>query len=130
MVGYLTADGELVIADVSGPGTNGRCMPHNVTIDGDHSQRFCDLAFHSSDGKLDFVGDWHCHPSICIHPSEGDRRAMKLLAETPSLVPNPVSLIYSSFLRIFRIYEWVDSNQRLVAIPHRRLRFDPHLSRP
>ncbi len=125
MVGYVTSEGELVIADVEGPGPNGRCMAYNVTIDGEHSQRFCDLAYYNSSGKLDFVGDWHCHPSICIRPSCGDRQAMKLLAETPGLIANPVSLIYSSILRIFRIYEWVASEQRLVAIPHRRLKYEP-----
>lgn len=125
MVGYTTDENELVITDVAGPGLNGKCMPFNVTVDGEHSQRFCDLAYRDSGGKLDFVGDWHCHPSICIRPSEGDRQAMKLLAETPGLVPNPVSLIYSSFLRVFRIYEWVDPAQRLIVVPHRRLRCDP-----
>jgi integrative and conjugative element protein (TIGR02256 family) len=130
MVGYVTDENELIITDVAGPGLNGKCMPFNVTVDGEHSQQFCDLAFRDSGGKHDFVGDWHCHPSICIRPSKGDRQAMKLLAETPGLIPNPVSLIYSSLLRIFRIYEWVDSEQSLVAIPHRRLKSDPQLSRP
>jgi len=125
MVGFVTDEHELVIADVAGPGQNGKCMPFNVTVDGEHSQRFCDLAYRNSGGKFDFVGDWHCHPSICIRPSEGDRQAMKLLADTPGLVPNPVSLIYSSFLRVFRIYEWVEPAQRLIVVPHRRLRRDP-----
>lgn len=124
MVGYVTHENELVITDVSGPGLKGRRMPFNVTVDGEHAERFCDRAFRDSGGKLDFVGDWHSHPSICIRPSEGDRLAMKLLAETPGLVPNPVSLIYSSRLRTFRIYEWFGTNQMLTVVPHQRLRRD------
>jgi len=124
MVGYVTHENELVITDVSGPGLNGRRMPFNVTVDGEHSKQFSDRAFRDSGGKLDFVGDWHSHPSICIRPSEGDRLAMKLLADTPGLVSNPVSLICSSLLKIFRIYEWANSTQTLTAVPHIRLRRD------
>lgn len=124
MVGYVTHENELVITDVSGPGLQGRRMPWNVTVDGEHSKQFSDRAFRDSGGKLDFVGDWHSHPSICIHPSEGDRLAMKLLAETPGLVSNPVSLIFSSRLRTFRVYEWFDARQKLIVVPHRRLRRD------
>ena len=38
MVGYVTHENELVITDVSGPGLNGRRMPFNVTVDGEHSK--------------------------------------------------------------------------------------------
>jgi integrative and conjugative element protein (TIGR02256 family) len=119
MVGYISNE-TLVIADVSGPGPHGKCLPYSVTIDGDHSKTFCDSAYASSNGKLDFVGDWHCHPSTSLRPSEGDRRAMQLLAETPGLPSNPVSLIYSSILGTYRVFAWHKSTSRLIALPRGR----------
>jgi proteasome lid subunit RPN8/RPN11 len=91
-------------------------MPYNVTIDGKHSQQFCDRAHAKSCGKWDYVGDWHSHPGVCVKPSEGDRLAMSLMARTPGLVSNPVSLIYSAILKYYRVYEWQVDSERLVRV--------------
>ena len=117
MVGFLTEDQALVITDVEGPGPRGKCLPFNVTIDGEYSQKFCDMLHRNTNGAWDFVGDWHCHPGIFLRPSVGDCLAMKLLADTPGLVANPVSLIYSRVLRTYRIYEWENCQERLIALP-------------
>lgn len=104
MVGWTAADGILRVVDVSGPGEAGTCGKYMVTIDGDHSQRFCDAAFYRSKGRIDFVGDWHCHPSYLIRPSQGDVEAMRLLASVPGLPDHPVSLIHSAFLPKFKVF--------------------------
>ena len=119
MVGYATDDGRLLITDVSGPGEGGKCLPFAVTVDGQHAKEFCDQAFARSFGAIDFVGDWHCHPAISVRPSEGDRLAIKVLAETPGLPLNPVSLIYSSWTGIYKIYSWDSANQRLRKVKRR-----------
>lgn len=118
MVGFVSHD-ILVVTGLSGPGSKGKCSPTSVTIDGEHSKWFCDLAFSDSGGVVDYVGDWHCHPAFCIQPSSGDERAMKTLAESPGLTPNPVSLIYGSIWGRFKIYQWDRSAERLVPIPHK-----------
>ena len=118
MVGYISRE-NLVITNLDGPGSNGRCSAFSVTIDGEHSKRFCDSEFYHSSGLVDYVGDWHCHPAICIRPSSGDERAMEILAKSPGLTPNPVSLIYGSILGRFKIYRWDKSENRLIRISHK-----------
>ena len=119
MVGFESKDGRLIITDIAGPGPKGKCLPFNVMIDGEHSQNFCDQAHRRSNGLWDFVGDWHCHPSFLIRPSEGDQQAMKLLADTPKMPLRLVSLIYSSWTGRFRLYQWCRSEQRLLPVPMR-----------
>ena len=118
MVGFISESEGLVITDLTGPGERGRCNPFSVTIDGDHSQSFCDEAYRSSEGLIDYVGDWHCHPSVYIRPSGEDHKAIKLMAEVPGLPPDPVSLIHGKW-RYFNIFQWIPSEQRLGKISHR-----------
>ncbi len=118
MVGHVSSTNVIYIEDVEGPGPRGICLPYNVTIDGQHSQRFCDEAHEKSNGKWDYIGDWHCHPGISMQPSSGDSEAIRLMAETSGLTASPVSLIYSRILRLYRIYEWDSRRQCLVFIPH------------
>lgn len=119
MVGYVTDSADLFIEDVEGPGPRGVCLPCKVTIDGQHSQLFCDEAHAESEGKWDYVGDWHCHPGVSMSPSGGDCQAMRLMAGTVGLTTNPVSLIYSRALRCYRIYEWNGNGEGLILIPRR-----------
>lgn len=117
MVGFVSGK-VLVVTDLDGPGEMGICSAFSVTIDGEHSKRFCDTAFERSNGLIDYVGDWHCHPSVCIWPSSGDERAMEIIAGAPGLTPNPVSLIYGTVLGRFKIYRWNGSEGTLIRIPH------------
>lgn len=117
MVGYVDENCKLVITHVGGPGPRGKCLPLSVTIDGKHSQEFCDRIHQETNGTCDFVGDWHCHPGFSFSPSSDDSRAMQLLANTPGLIANPVSLIYSRGWRGYRIYEWINSEKCLVLVP-------------
>lgn len=118
MVGFMAEDG-MIVVDLEGPGKKGKCAAFTVTIDGDHSKEFCDAAFRESRGLLDYVGDWHCHPSICLRPSQGDHQAMEILADSPGLTSNPISLIYGSIFGRFKIYKWDDLRRRLVVISHK-----------
>ncbi len=116
MAGYVGPDGDLIITNVSGPGTRASCQLFAVQVDGNHAQEFCDQVYHDSQGKCDYIGDWHCHPGFSLRPSKSDHSAMKLIAETGGIIPNPVSLIYSRLTGKFKTYEWTE-NDGLVMIP-------------
>lgn len=116
MVGYTTPDATLVITDITGPGPKGVCKTYSVTIDGEFSQRFCDQAHIDTEGKSDYIGDWHCHPSLSLRPSPDDETAMKLMANTSGLTTNPVSLIYSRISHRKKAYLWDQDLQQLVPI--------------
>lgn len=117
MVGFVAGNRSLMITDVEGPGPKGKCSPFSVTIDGEHSQQFCDRIHQETNGTWDYVGDWHCHPGFSLRPSDDDSRAMHLLANTPGLVENPVSLIYSRGRRMYRVYEWENCERCLISVP-------------
>lgn len=117
MVGYLLPDATLVITDLAGPGPRGICRFYSVTIDGEHSKSFCDQAFTESGGLCDYVGDWHCHPSLSLQASQGDIDAMETMANTDGLTQYPVSLIYSRINHRMVAYRWEAEESDLVEIP-------------
>jgi integrative and conjugative element protein (TIGR02256 family) len=106
MVGYLTPDSTLVVMDVAGPGPRSILKTYSVTIDGEFSQQFCDHAFRESNGKIDYIGDWHCHPSLSLRPSIDDEAAIRVMAETDGITSFPVSLICSRISRSMKAYVW------------------------
>jgi integrative and conjugative element protein (TIGR02256 family) len=116
MVGHLTPDGTLVITNVAGPGPKSVSKLYSVTIDGEHSQHFCDQAYSETGGKSDYVGDWHCHPSLSLQPSTDDVSAMRLMANTEGLTSTPVSLICSRISRRMKAYVWDNDDQLLIPI--------------
>lgn len=128
MVGYITPDATLVITDIAGPGPRGVCKIYSVTIDGEHSKQFCDQAYANSGGESDYIGDWHCHPSLSLRPSMDDETAMKLMANTAGLTTTPLSLIYSRISHRKKAYLWDQYSQQLVPIPIIKFASDPHNS--
>ena len=118
MVGFMSQN-DLVITDLDGPGINGKLNTFSVTVDGEHSKEFCDFAYFQSGRLIDYVGDWHCHPSICIRPSKGDEQAIATMAKSPGLTTNPLSLIYGSVIGRFKIYQWDQLKSCLIPITHK-----------
>lgn len=110
MVGYVTDDNAIVIKDVAGPGSHGIRRFLSVWIDGDHSQRFSDQAFHQSGGTVDYVGDWHCHPGFSVRPSGRDHAAIKEMAEIKGILSHPISMILSRMSGRFQVYEWSEDS--------------------
>ena len=118
LVGYVQEDREaLVVVDAGGPGPRAALEKFSITIDGAYAQRFCDNCFNESNGRFDYIGDWHKHPGLSLNPSNQDIAAIKAMAEfDQSPTRYPVSLIYSTWLRRFRVYVWNGSDS-LVRIP-------------
>jgi integrative and conjugative element protein (TIGR02256 family) len=104
LVGRVIGD-TVYITAASGPGSNAVLQIFSVEIDGAHAQRFCDAEFRRSDGEVDYVGDWHCHPAISTSPSRRDRKAMAIMSEHEGMATEtPVSLIYSRLTGRYSVY--------------------------
>jgi integrative and conjugative element protein (TIGR02256 family) len=117
LVGYVSEIGSLVVTDAIGPGPKARLERYSVTIDGEYAQRFCDRMSSLSDGRIDYVGDWHKHPGVSLNPSEHDVSAMRTMATFKfSPTRHPISLIYRRWPEAFKAYVW-DGSGLLVRIP-------------
>ncbi len=104
LVGAL-ADGVLLVTSASGPGPRAKLKMCSVLIDGIHAQQFCDAAFRVSQGRTDYLGDWHCHLSVSIKPSAMDLEAMKTMADFEgSPTTTPLTLIFSKYTGKFKTY--------------------------
>jgi integrative and conjugative element protein (TIGR02256 family) len=95
MVGYEGHDNSLVVTHASGPGPRAKLSRMSVLIDGNHAHAFCSRIFRESNGRLDYVGDWHRHVGWSLASSEQDLEAMLTIAEAKCCSAKyPVSLIY------------------------------------
>jgi integrative and conjugative element protein (TIGR02256 family) len=116
LVGYVTNDGELVVTDAAGPGPKAKLERYSVVIDGEHAQKFCNRISHESDGRIDYIGDWHKHTGFSLRPSEHDISAMKTMANFEfSPTKHPVSLIYRRLPPAWQVYVW-DGSGSLIKI--------------
>jgi integrative and conjugative element protein (TIGR02256 family) len=107
----------LIVTNATGPGPKARLEPYSVTIDGEHAQKFCDRMHSLSDGRVDYVGDWHRHPGLSLNPSEHDVSAMRTMAGFKfSPTKHPISLIYRKCPEKFKVYVW-DGSDALSKIP-------------
>ena len=116
LVGYLEAD-TLFVTSASGPGSRAELRMFSVLIDGVHGRDFCSSAFADSHGKVDYVGDWHCHLAFCIRPSAQDHQAMQIMADfKDSPTTTPISLIWSKYTGKVVAYRFT-SLRKLRRIP-------------
>lgn len=104
LVGYLNDSREVIITDACGPGPRAESQLLSIKIDGEYTGNFCNEVFRKSNGRYDYIGDWHCHPSFYIRPSEMDRLTMVELSEVEGLPDFPISVIFSRFTRGFEVY--------------------------
>jgi integrative and conjugative element protein (TIGR02256 family) len=104
LVGYFAGDAVHVTA-ASGPGPKAIRRMFSVEIDGAFAKEFCDAEFKKSDGLVDYVGDWHCHPYFSTRPSGPDYEAMNVMSGfAGSPTRTPITLIYSRLTSRFSVY--------------------------
>lgn len=106
LVGFCKNAKRVEIVDLTGPGPKSMQGIFGVEIDGEHSQNFCDQVYKKSDGAYDYIGDWHCHPSFSVTPSQPDREAISLMASVDGIIDTPVSIILSRFSKKMNCYIW------------------------
>lgn len=114
LVGY-TRECELIACAASGPGPRAELSRHKVMVDGEFAAKFCQQMFERTDGRCDYIGDWHCHLSCLVIPSELDHNAMRIMAEFPSSpTRHPVSVIRAKWSGRTKAYRY---DERLVRVP-------------
>ncbi len=105
LVGYVSDDGALVATHACGPGTKARRCLTSILVEGKYAQAFCDKMYRESDGRFDYVGDWHRHPAQSLRASALDEAAMRtIVASGSSPLSNPISLIYRRANEAFQVY--------------------------
>jgi integrative and conjugative element protein (TIGR02256 family) len=118
LVGYVSEDQALVVTHASGPGPRAKLGPFSVLVDGRHAQRFCDRMSQRTEGRIDYVGDWHRHLGWSLKASSDDLRAMRKVAAFEYCpIKNPASLIYRSLPEGYNIYVLNERNL-LESSPH------------
>ena len=107
--GYVSAENALVVTHASGPGPRAIRRPWSITVDGAYTTAYCNQIYDASDGRLDYIGDWHLHLGWSTAYSNGDLDAMRTIAASGACAaPSPVSLIYSRRLDALVVYGYPD----------------------
>lgn len=84
----------IVITGASGPGPKAHHGRTTFNRDREFCQAFIDRHAGDTDGRIDFVGEWHKHPEPDPWPSSVDQRTYRHLAVDPdSHIDRPVILI-------------------------------------
>lgn len=117
LVGYVDAAGRTVITAIVGPGPRAFRTPSRFRRDGEYAQREVDLLHRQSDGRDDYVGEWHSHPAP-VGPSGIDRGSMEWIGENERYRREQPFLIIMqrTRLRFWRplTYRWI--GERLTEI--------------
>jgi len=94
LIGYRRGS-EIRVTAASGPGPKSERNLTSVLVDGEFAQKFTVDAFSASNGKVDYVGDWHCHLNFLIGPSDLDLEAMRIVSESGAiLTATPITMIW------------------------------------
>ena len=76
LVGHIDPEGRTRITAVVGPGPRALHTPNRFRRDGQYAQAEVDRLHRDSDGRDDYVGEWHSHPQNV--PASGvDRGSME-----------------------------------------------------
>jgi integrative and conjugative element protein (TIGR02256 family) len=117
LVGYVDRDGRTVLTAVVGPGPGAIHSRSRFRRDGDYAQAEVDRLHLASDGRDDYIGEWHSHPDAG-GPSYVDRGSMSWISNNPSYGRrDPVLLIMERVRKRAwrpRAYRWVED--RLVEV--------------
>jgi integrative and conjugative element protein (TIGR02256 family) len=107
LIGYVEGAGlHIVVATPPGPGAQ-----HHPTLfmrDGSFSQKLLDEAFAASNGRHDYVGEWHSHP-FSQGPSAKDRASMRRIASRSAYKSlHPVMILCRRYRRSWRLdaFQW------------------------
>ncbi len=89
LAGYRE-NGIIKITFVTGPGPNAMHTRASFLRDGEYCQRELDKIFEQTNGKTDYLGEWHSHP-FDIGPSRRDKDSLREIAvDTRYAISNPL----------------------------------------
>lgn len=84
LMGYYTVKDEVVITHCCGPGPKAKQRKYSVTLDSAHAQKFVDVIYLQTIGKITYIGDWHSHTSNNLTPSRTDKKELNKIAKNKS----------------------------------------------
>ena len=121
LIGAGPADGTLTVAKASAPGPNARHRRYWFSRDTSFAQDWLDREYSRSDGRHDYIGEWHVHPSLHTPPSAVDRREMwKIARSRRNHVDQPVLIIVECAPPaplVFRAYRFSVKPNRCDELP-------------
>lgn len=78
LLGKLLQNGDVLITHAIGPGPNSIRKQYEFRKDFDYSVRMLEILY--SRYSVDFLGDWHKHPTGCVNYSNRDHKSMIRIA--------------------------------------------------
>jgi integrative and conjugative element protein (TIGR02256 family) len=94
LMGYVADNGDYVVTQLIGPGPNAKHSRYRFLPDNEYQQEEIARIFEASEGKDDYLGDWHTHPNGACAMSWLDKRTLQKIATTPGLnIDSPVTMI-------------------------------------
>jgi integrative and conjugative element protein (TIGR02256 family) len=94
LLGRRTDAQTLLLTRASPPGPRASHRRFSFLRDTAFLQRYLDAAHARSEGKEDYVGEWHVHPALDAPPSRTDRHSLRRIARSSRyVVGEPVLLI-------------------------------------
>jgi integrative and conjugative element protein (TIGR02256 family) len=124
LLGYPLDDTTLMISRASPPGPRALHSRFSFLRDTRFLQRYLDGIHNRSEGREDYVGEWHVHPALDAPPSRTDRRSLWRIARRKNYATdNPILLIVEQTpaQRRFRVYGFAVKPERA----HHELRVEP-----
>lgn len=93
LLGY--EDGrDFIICIATDPGPNAIRKKNEFSFDAPYCNKLIDNYFINSNGKINYIGDWHRHFRLNLKPSQKDINAMADLATDRNCnIPRPILLI-------------------------------------
>jgi integrative and conjugative element protein (TIGR02256 family) len=115
LLGYPVDDTTLTISRASPPGPRALHSRFSFLRDTRFLQQYLDSIHNRSEGREDYVGEWHVHPALDAPPSRTDRRSLWRIARRKNYATdNPVLIIVeqTSAQRCYCAYGFVVKPKR------------------
>lgn len=125
LLGRCSPDDTLVVKAGDG-GPNAAHTPSGFRRDGEHAQQLRDWTVATSDGRDDYVGEWHSHP-LDVEASPTDRHSMRAISSDPEFaIAEPVLIV----LRQNAQRQWHPTGYRVRRGRFRRMELQVEGDRP
>ena len=94
LVGYFSDDSSAIVTGASDAGPNAESSPTHFSRDVEHTQRWLEKQIRASKMRVEYIGEWHSHPSEDTNPSITDITSLAGIANAENYLCNkPVALI-------------------------------------
>jgi integrative and conjugative element protein (TIGR02256 family) len=107
VIGHAQGD-TILVTRLTGPGPNAVHRPELFIRDGAYAQAMLEAAVEETDGRDDYLGEWHSHP-FQQGPSIQDRESTQRISRNPNYnTPHPVLVLCRRWRRGWRFegYRW------------------------